>query len=70
LIEYDVPEPHASDPAAARVSKFQDGFERQIDEDDPNEKNDHDAILMIKDKTDKAAMKIKYSNAQRLGASC
>jgi len=33
-----VPEPHASDPAAAGVSKFQDGFERQFDEYDPNEK--------------------------------
>jgi hypothetical protein len=31
-----MPEPHASDPAAARVSKFQDGFERQFEEDDPN----------------------------------
>jgi len=66
-----VPQPHASDPAAARVSKFQDGFDRQFDDDDDdddddsNEKNDHAAILMIKDKTDKAVMKVRYSNARR-----
>lgn len=65
-----MPEPHASDPAAARVSKFQDGFERQFEEDDPNEKKkDHVAILTIKDKTDKEAVKMHECRVRRAEGS-
>jgi hypothetical protein len=60
-----MPEPNASDPAAVRVSKLQDGFERQFYEEAPNEKNNHAATLIIRGKTDKAAMRIRYSNARR-----